>query len=217
VVPLLVEAGHRALAPDLPGRAGGARPTAALTLDAYAQRIGEVVAAQGEPVVLVGHSMGGTVISTVAERMPAQLERLVYVCAFLPQSGQSLLDLARSDGESQLLGHLVIDEASGLHHVRPEGAREALYHDCPAGDAERATSRLVPEPLGVVATPVTTSAERFGRVPRSYIECTDDQALSPSLQRRMHTAQPCRVHSLASSHSPFYSQPEALARLLQSI
>ncbi|HZS41457.1 MAG TPA: alpha/beta fold hydrolase [Polyangia bacterium] len=210
VVPELVALGHRALAPDLPGRGGDATQT----LDAYARSIGEVIAAQAEPVVLVGHSMGGVVITAVAERMPERLARLVYVCAFLPASGQSLLELAKSDTESALMPALVIDEASGLHHVRADGARVAFYHDCAEADAERAIARLGREPLAVVAAPVATTAERFGRVPRTYVECTDDRALGPSLQRRMHAAQPCRVERLASSHSPFYSQPAALARLL---
>jgi pimeloyl-ACP methyl ester carboxylesterase len=210
VVPRLTAAGHRVWAPDLPGRGGDP----AQTLDAYAERIADTVAAQREPVVLVGHSMGGVVVTTVAEKVPDKLARLVYVCAFLPRSGQSLLELAKTDGESQLLRHLVIDEARGLHHVRREGAREAFYHDCSDGDATRAIERLGAEPLAVVATPVVTTPGRFGRVPRTYVECTDDRAVGPSLQRRMHAAQPCRVVPLASSHSPFYSQPEALTRIL---
>lgn len=209
----LAATGHRAIAPDLPGRGGEATQT----LDAYARRIGEVVAAEAEPVLLVGHSMGGVVITTVAERMPERVKRLVYVCAFLPASGQSLLDLARTDTESTLMRYLVIDEAAGLHHVRPEGARESFYHDCPVADAEAAAARLGKEPLSVVATPVVTTAARFGRVPRTYVECTEDRALGPALQRRILAAQPCDVTRLASSHSPFYSQPDALAGILREV
>jgi pimeloyl-ACP methyl ester carboxylesterase len=214
VVARLTAAGHRVLAPDLPGRGSDARAPASLALADYTTHIAEVVAAQPEPVVLVGHSMGGVIITTVAERVPERLERLVYVCAFLPANGQSLLDLAQSDDQSVLLGHLVIEEDKGLHHVRPGGARASFYHDCSDADVEPAMKRLVPEPLAVVATPVATSPARFGRVPRSYIECTDDRALGPSLQRRMHGAQPCRVAQLASSHSPFFSRPDELVRAI---
>lgn len=212
VVARLTAAGHRALAPDLPGRDGHA--LASLSLDDYATRIADVVTAEREPVVLVGHSMGGVVVTTVAERIPERLERLVYVCAFLPANGQSLLDLAKTDTESVLMRNLVIDEPTGTHHVRPAGARESFYHDCPDADAARATARLVPEPLAVVATPVATTATRFGRVARAYIECTDDRAVGPALQRRMHAAQPCRVTPLSSSHSPFLARPDELTRAL---
>jgi pimeloyl-ACP methyl ester carboxylesterase len=214
VAPRLQAAGHRVLVVDLPGRAGDTRPLATLGLDDYATLVADVVSAQAEPVCLVGHSMGGVVITAVAERLPERIQRLVYVCAFLPQSGQSLLDLAKTDDESVLMRNLVLDEANGIHSVRPEGARESFYHDCSAADAERATARLCAEPLAVVATPVQTTAARFGRVPRAYVETTEDRAVGPSLQRRMCAAQPCVVVALQSSHSPFYSQPEALAHLL---
>jgi pimeloyl-ACP methyl ester carboxylesterase len=210
VVPILTAAGHRVHAPDLPGR-GGDRSQ---TLDSYARAIADLVAAQAEPVVLVGHSMGGVVITQAAELVPEKLTRLVYVCAFLPQNGQSLRALAQSDGESALMPALVIDEKSGLHWVKPEGARNAFYHDCADGEVERALPRLCKESLAVVGAPVAISAERFGRVPRLYIECTEDRALGPSLQKRMHAATHCFTVQLPSSHSPFYSQPEALASIL---
>lgn len=216
VIPRLVAAGHRAVAVDLPGRADDTRPSASLGYHDYVARVVDAVSAEPEPVVLVGHSMGGVVVTGAAERVPERLARLVYVCAFLPASGQSLLDLARSDDESRLMRHLVIDEQKGTHHVDGAGARDAFYHDCPDDDVAFACERLVPEPLAVVATPVVSSAERFGRVARHYLECTEDRALGPSLQRRMHAAQPCRVTRLASSHSPFFAQPDALARALAS-
>ncbi|HEX6834936.1 MAG TPA: alpha/beta fold hydrolase [Polyangia bacterium] len=207
-------AGHRVVAVELPGRAGDPRPLGSLGLADYAARVAETVAAEPDPVVLVGHSMGGVVVTQAAERAADRVARLVYVCAYLPQNGQSLLDLAKTDAESVLMRNLVIDETRGVHHVRPEGARESFYHDCSDEDAARATARLVPEPLAVVATPVATTRDRFGRIPRTYIECTDDRAVGPSLQRRMHAAQPCRVVTMPSSHSPFFSRPEDLARAI---
>jgi pimeloyl-ACP methyl ester carboxylesterase len=198
VVSRLQRAGHRALAVDLPGRGADTRPAAALTLDDYAQHVVDAIAAEKEPVVLIGHSMGGVVVTQAAERAPERIARLAYVCAFLPANGQSLLDLARTDGESVLLAN----------------ARESFYHDCSDDDAERATARLIPESLAVVGTPVHTTAARFGRVPRSYIECSDDRALGPSLQKRMHAATPCRVTRIVSSHSPFFSRPDELVRAL---
>ena len=206
--------GQRVIAVDLPGRAGDARPAASLGLADYARAVADIVAEQAEPVVLVGHSMGGVVVTQAAEDAPDRVGRLVYVCGYLPQNGQSLLDLAKTDDESVLLRNLVIEEDKGLHHVRPDGARESFYHDCSDEDAARATARRIPEPLAVVATPVATTRDRFGRIPRTYIECTDDRALGPSLQRRMHAAQPCRVVKMPSSHSPFLARPEDLARVI---
>lgn len=206
--------GQRVIAVDLPGRAGDARPPATLGLADYARLVADTIAEQAEPVVLVGHSMGGVVVTQAAEHAPDRVARLVYVCGYLPQNGQSLVDLAQTDDESVLMRNLVIEAHKGLHHVRPEGARESFYHDCSDEDAAHATARLVAEPLAVVATPVATTRDRFGRIPRTYIECTDDRALGPSLQRRMHAAQPCRVVKMPSGHSPFLARPEDLARAL---
>jgi pimeloyl-ACP methyl ester carboxylesterase len=213
VTPLLERTGHDAIAVDLPGHGADSTPSSQLSFASYVDSVCTVIAGQKQPVILVGHSMGGTIITGVAERIPDSIERLIYVCAFLPQNGQSLLDLAKTDSESELVPALVIDEPNGVHHVRHEGAINAFYHDCPSADAERARARLIKEPLAVVATPVESSAARFGRLPRDYILCTEDRALGPSLQRRMIEAQPCRARGLSSSHSPFYSMPRALVRL----
>jgi hypothetical protein len=70
----------------------------------------------------------------------------------------------------------------------------------------------------VLAAPVRITAERFGRVPRAYIETLRDRAVTPAAQRRMQSVLPCDpVFALDSDHSPFLSQPEALARILISI
>jgi pimeloyl-ACP methyl ester carboxylesterase len=92
VAAALRQAGHAVALVDLPGRAGDPRPHAAITLDDYVRRVGDVIARQGVPVVLAGHSMGGITITQVAEAMPERLARLVYVSAFLPRDGESLLD-----------------------------------------------------------------------------------------------------------------------------
>jgi len=213
VVPHLESLGARAIAIDLPGHGAQRIPASQASLAGYVDHVCQVVAEQQAPVVLVGHSMAGMVVSGVAERLPEAIRKLVFVCAFLPQNGQALVDLARTDNESLLMPALVFDEPNGVHFVRDEGAREAFYHDCPEDLASAARARLIPEPLSVVTTPVSLS-ERFAKVPRDYIHCTEDHALGPSLQRRMLEAQPCRVHSIPSSHSPFYSMPERLAQLL---
>jgi len=63
-----------------------------------------------------------------------------------------------------------------------------------------------------MATPVAVTQENFGRVPRVYIECLQDRAIPPALQKQMYTATPCRnVLSMDTSHSPFFSAPRALA------
>jgi len=72
--------------------------------------------------------------------------------------------------------------------------------------------------MAVAATPVRVTAERFGRVPRTYIETRFDRALTPALQRLMRADWPCQErHEIATDHSPFYSAPEDLVEIFEDI
>ncbi|MBV8759335.1 MAG: alpha/beta hydrolase [Deltaproteobacteria bacterium] len=214
VVPLVEARGHRAIAIDLPGHGRDDRPLATQTLASY---VDAVRTAAAGPIVLVGHSMGGIVITQAAEALADRVSALIYVCAFLPANGQSLLDLGASDSESLLVRNLVIDEDAGLHWIHEDAVTAAFYHDCPPDIAAAARRRIVREPLAPVATPVAITPERYGAIPRAYIECTEDRALSIAVQRRMVSASPCaRLASLPSSHTPQLAMPERLAAHIQT-
>jgi pimeloyl-ACP methyl ester carboxylesterase len=76
-------------------------------------------------------------------------------------------------------------------------------------------ARLVAEPHGPRSTPLHLTPERFGRVPRVYVECTDDRTIPISSQRRMQQQVPgARVETLWADHSPYLSRPEALSAIL---
>ena len=87
IVPLLESAGHRVDALDLPGHGDNPAPVSEMTLDANARLVADRVEVVGEPVVLVGHSMGGVSITQAAELVPERIATLVYVTAFLPGDG----------------------------------------------------------------------------------------------------------------------------------
>ena len=214
----LEDAGHRVATPDLPGHGDDKTQTAAVTLDAYAGRVCEVLDAQAEPVILVGHSMGGVVITAAAERRPEKVRALVYLCAFLPGDGDTLMALASQDPTSLVLPNLVISEEHGSATVRDEGIVPAFYAPCSEADATLAKSRLVPQALAPLDVPVTVTPERAGRVPRYYIECTEDRAIPIALQRSMVAAHPCRhVFTLETDHSPFYSAVDELVECLLQV
>jgi pimeloyl-ACP methyl ester carboxylesterase len=89
----LKTAGYFVEAFDLPGMGDDHTSASEVSLDSYAARVCEVLAADSEPAVVVGHSMGGIVATQGAARCPEPVAALVYVAAFLPKDGQSLLDL----------------------------------------------------------------------------------------------------------------------------
>jgi hypothetical protein len=81
-----------------------------------------------------------------------------------------------------------------------------------------AKSLLVPEPLAPLATPLRLTAARFGSVPRIYVECSEDRAMTLAAQRRMQKALPCRERiTLEADHSPFFSHSERLTDVLSKI
>jgi pimeloyl-ACP methyl ester carboxylesterase len=209
LIPLLEHAGARVIAPDLP--AAGAE------LEDWATLVAGVV--EREPgCVLLGHSRGGAVISRVAELVPGSIRRLVYLSAYLLPDGESVAEEARRDAASLVAPNMLPVKRGLTCTIRAEVLRETFYGECTDEDFEYARTRLSPEPLRVLAAPVRITAERFGRVPRAYIETLRDRAVTPAAQRRMQSVLPCDpVFALDSDHSPFLSQPEALARILISI
>jgi len=217
VAQLLEARGHRVDAIDLPGHGEDRTPVAGMTLEAYAERVRRAVEAAGERVVLVGHSMGGMSVTQAAEHVPDRIAALVYVAAFLPRDGQSLPMLAEGDPDALVLPNLVVDEAAGTVVVAPHALRDAFYGECSDEDAGLAIARLVPESLAAMGAPVSLSGRAAG-VPRVYVECLRDRAITIHRQREMHGASPCaRVVSLDTDHSPFFSAAAELADLLASV
>src|SRR5206468_818884 len=91
----LEAAGHTVEAFDLPSMGDDRAPASECTLDACAARLCQVLATRTEPAIVAGHSMGGIIATQAAARCPERVAALVYVTAFLPKAGQSLLDLTK--------------------------------------------------------------------------------------------------------------------------
>jgi pimeloyl-ACP methyl ester carboxylesterase len=218
IVPRLRAEGHTVVAPDMPGHGHDSRPIAPVTLDDIVGQIHETIDAQDEPVILVGHSYGGAMITQAAEQRSDKIKSLVYVTAFLLDQGQSVMNLAEQDSDSRLTGQVDVSPKGDTMTVKPQVVRDCFYAQCSDEDVAYSLPRLGPEAISGLRTPMQTSAESFGRLPRYYVECLKDNAISPSLQKKLYTALPCeRVFSLDTDHSPFFSAPDALARILTSV
>ena len=187
---------------------GAASPApAGLAADAAAVRA--LIEARDGEVVLCGHSYGGMVISLAASGS-APVARLVYLCAFVPQAGQSLVSLGGSE-------HAPWIEMRADGTTLPDLTRAAqvFYGDCDPATQSWAISRLRPQPATAFTEPVPAPA--WEQCSSSYIVCARDQAMPAELQRTVFAPRTQDVHELDVSHSPFLSQPEALAELLARI
>jgi pimeloyl-ACP methyl ester carboxylesterase len=217
--PALEAAGHRLIAPDLPGMGGTDAELASTTLADWADYVADIVRAAPAPVILCGHSRGGIVISEVAERVPDHVSTLVYICAMMLPSGMSRADLREVLGPNPLLDGIMSAHPSGHATVVDKwGAPAVFAHLSPPHLAEAAAARTVAEPNAPRRTLLALTAARYGRVPRHYIECSEDRTIRIDEQRHMQRLQPCAsVTTLATDHSPFLSAPDALTAALLAI
>ena len=218
VVPLLEKAGHTALAPDLPAMGSNtAISPAEVTLALWGDAIAQIAIAAPEPVILVGHSRGGIVISEAAERAPEAVAGLVYCSAMLLEDGDSLM-VASSRLMPHFSPHVIVSEDGASINIDTGVVQEIFYNRTGQDVARRAIARLTPEPIRPNTTPIHITAERFGSIPRSFIECSEDNAIPLTVQRAMQAALLCNpVMLLESDHSPFFSAPEALTEALVRI
>jgi pimeloyl-ACP methyl ester carboxylesterase len=213
--PELESRGHEVVTFDLPAHGIDGTPYAEATLDGYVDRVCEAVDEAGEPPVLVGHSMAGMLITAAAERVPSEIDTLVYLTAYLPGDGESMLD-QRSEA-SLVTQHFEVDEERGVGWVPEPWLDEAFYADCGAEDRALARSLVRPEPIDPISTPVAATDERFGRVRRVYVGCTEDRAITPAQQEGAVEAHGVdRELTLEASHSPFLSIPGATADALET-
>ena len=194
--------------------------------------IEDVVEQTGQKVILVAHSLGGLTASAVTESIPEHLLTVVYLTGFMLPPGMTALEQIRHETMATAgVPSLFLADPDAVHAVRidPRSSDDTyqskLRHAFFADVSDEVYALEIPrlhcdEPLGVFLTPTSTTPARFGRVPRNYIRCLEDQAIPWTGQNFMiHAVDGAmggatRTHDLASSHSPFYSRPNELAELL---
>jgi pimeloyl-ACP methyl ester carboxylesterase len=218
VVPLIEKAGHKAIAIDLPGMGRDKTPIDQVKMETTVEKICALIDSIPGKVILVGHSKNGIMISQAAEYRPDKIEKLVYLAAYLVPNGKTQREYSVQDSEGWLKPHVVMNEEGNAHTLRPEIYKEGLYHDCSDDITELAKILLSHEPVESGITPLQLTEANFGRVPRVYVECTDDRAVTPFIQRKMYTETPCeKVYTLPTSHSPFFSKPKELVDILLKV
>ena len=207
--------GFTVVAPELPGRTGNPAAPDKVSLDGYRDTVSGVVAKAKGPVVLVGHSFGGIVISAVAEANAPRIKQLVYVAAYLPRNGESLLSLATSDADAKIGPALTIDKAHGIASIAPAARGELFANGAPKALQDAVSAAVIDEPLAPLATPVKLGAA-FAKVPKSYVHTAFDQVVSPALQVRMVAATPAQTETtLQTGHTPFLTDVAGLVTAIE--
>lgn len=210
----LISAGSNVIAVNLPGHGSDETPVSSISLQLY---VYEVLKAIGDKtdITLVGHSFGGIVASEVAELIAPQIKKVIYVAAFVPKNGESLLSLAKTDSESLVGKNLIVDEKAGIASIAKEAVAETFMADAPASVVEYVTKNLRPEPLAPLVMPVALTKDNFGKTAKVYIHSQHDCTVSYSLQQKMvEEAGITRTYSLPSSHTPFIVFSQVLSTII---
>lgn len=215
-------------------------PLAALTLDDYAAHVEDVVrrARRNGPVILVGASQGGATLSRVGGAVPELIDHIVYVAAYCcvdlpsmaaylatPENAGSLVDkvTAAVAGDPAELGVARVNWRTADPDLL-DGIRECLAAGFTDAELTRMLNLFQPdEPVAIPLAQTRVEADRWGRIPRTYVRFTEDRLIPPALQDRfiaeadrLTPGNPTEVHSVAAPHvGPFYRPEivEILSRL----
>ena len=183
-------------------------PTVSLEGDVTATR--QVLDTQAKPVILVGHSYGGAVI-TAAGTDP-RVAALVYIAAFAPDKGESVQTLIASfptDGPIPP----ILPPRDGYLFLDRDKFHEAFAGDLSASDAQFMADSQVPWGVGAPAEAVTEPAWRVK--PSWYLVAKDDHMIPPPAQRSMSERAGATVVEAPGSHAIYVSRPEAVASLIE--
>lgn len=199
--------GIESIAVDLPSQQPGG------TLAADAAHVRKTLTSLDSPVVLVGHSYSGAVI-TEASAGNADVAALVYVCAALPAEGESVADLLARDPEPGDLGSAMVPAQDGTATLTRQGAKDAVYNDATDEQAAPALDALGAHAVATLSEPVTGAGWR--EHPSTYVLALQDKSFSPALQRQFarHTGS---VVELDTGHGPMLTQPSALATAIADV
>ena len=214
---ILEAEGHEVIAPDLPGMGGDAAAVRAVTLEGWAAFVAELCrSARQRPVILAGHSRGGLVVSQTAELAPDAMDGLVYLCAMMLPDGLSRAAFKQLEGPNPDFDALISPVFDGAATVVDATRAAPVFAQLSPPDlVDAALRRLVAEPHGPRSTPLQLTAQRFGSLPRTYIECTADRTIPIISQRRMQELVPgAEVVTLDADHSPYLSRPAEVAAAL---
>ena len=215
----LTQNGHQSTAIDLPGRNGDLTSPKAINLLTASKRVCEFISTRSDPVILVGHSQGGAVITQAVAMCPSQIKALVYIAAVVPKSGELPFDRLTKKDNEMFDRCATYDDLEKVYRVNRFGPLwQAFMADLSKQEAEIWAQKMVAEPSEIGNTRLDYSMSEFERIPKFYVETTRDLIISPETQKEIQKGvRFVETYSINSSHSPFLSQPETVSRLLVEV
>jgi len=174
---------------------------------ADAEAVAAALGEEDEPVVLVGHSYGGMVITDAAAGC-GNVKRLVYVTSVMPERDETMASFGGSREPGPWMDPRPEDGTMG---VKAEFLPEAFMQDCDEATVAGTLERVTRQPLVVFGQ--TPRAVAWREKPSTYVVCAEDRATPPEAQRE-YARRADSVVELPTGHHPMLSRPELLARVL---
>ena len=215
VIAHLEKRGKKAYALDLPGHGARIPERPNVRYDDYPNAVVELIEGNDlSNVVLVGHSMAGIVISKAAERIPERLAHLVFLSAFIPQDGESLVDNCPEE-QRQAFGRLAAESPDNTVMFPEDLFLESFANGMDMDKAKAAYRKLTPTPYHPYIQKLNLKKFYSMDLPMSYIFCTQDKALPdgwwhPKMSSRIeHT-----YAEIDTCHEVMFSEPEICAEAI---
>jgi len=171
-----------------------------------------VVDSQKGPVVLVGHSYGGAVITGAAAGSP-NVKALVYLAAFAPDAGEALAEPGKKFAQPPLNSALAPDSAGLLYIDR------AKFHDTFCKDLPEAEARVMAatqKPLSSSVFEASVTAAAWKTIPSWYVVSSQDRAINPELERFYAKRMGATTSEIAASHVAFLSHPKEVTKVIEA-
>jgi pimeloyl-ACP methyl ester carboxylesterase len=200
VIPLLERDGYKVIAVQ--------NPLTSLATDVEFTK--RVIDAQAGPVVVVGHSYGGAVI-TGAAAGNTNVKALVYIAAFAPEAGEPVG--AFGDKYPAPLGAALKPDAAGFLYIDRARFHEIFAPDVPAEEARIMAATQKPVNGSVFGASVDKAA--WKTIPSWYLVAEDDKAINPDLERFYAKRMSAKATEIKSSHVPFLSHPREVVKLIE--
>jgi len=216
----LERSGHEVIAIDLPGHGNDKTPIADITLQLYVNRVKDEVINIGKPVVLVAHSFGGFVVSQVAEEMPENIEKLIFVASAVPYDGKNAVEVFMTDEDSEFLENLIYSEDKQSVSMSRETILNVIFTGATETQIDKVIPQLVNQATKPFLEPVITTEEKFGSVSKAYVATTMDRVVSPKAQRFTQEflgIDDEEVITLEFGHVPLETAPEELAKAIEKL
>jgi pimeloyl-ACP methyl ester carboxylesterase len=183
-----------------------------LTLEGDAEATRQVIARAKHPVVLVGHSYGGAVITQAGD--DPKVKSLAYIAAFAPDVGESVSDLASKPHPGEDAAPL-LPPADGFLLVDPIKFPTAFAADVDGSTTRFMAASQVPWGLGAVGFKLTKAA--WKNKPAHYMLTLQDHMVPPSGQRMMATRAKAKLVEIPSSHAVMLSHPQKVVAFIEGV